>query len=249
MASGLTSAFKVIHKAFSSLGKKIGIIGKGIKKVFMGIMGFVVGTFYKGWTHSWKLVVKVFGKIWNGIKTVAKAPINFMIGMINKLIDGLNKISFKFPSWVPKVGGKSFGINITPIPQLAKGTKNFSGGGAYVGENGPEYVEMPRGSKVHTAAETRRMGSKKIIVNKLAKGTKNFSGGGAYVGENGPEYVEMPRGSKVHTAAETRRMGSKKIIVNKLADTIVVREEADIDKVASKLADKLEQIELDVVPA
>ena len=147
-----------------------------------------------------KLVVKVFGKIWNGIKAVAKAPINFMINAVNTLINGLNKINFKFPSWVPKVGGKSFGINITPIPQLAKGTKNFSGGGAYVGENGPEYVEMPRGSKVHTAAETRGLGSKKIIVNKLA-------------------------------------------------DTIVVREEADIDKLASKLADKLEQIELDVVPA
>lgn len=41
--------------------------------------------------------------------------------------------------------------------KYASGTVAARGGMALVGENGPEVVEMPRGAKVHTAADTRRM--------------------------------------------------------------------------------------------
>ena len=42
------------------------------------------------------------------------------------MISALNKIHFEVPDWVPLVGGKSFGINITPVsrvslPRLASG--------------------------------------------------------------------------------------------------------------------------------
>lgn len=46
--------------------------------------------------------------------------------------------------------GKLFGKN-------AAGTEYWSGGLSLVGEHGPEMVNMPRGSRVSTAAETRRM--------------------------------------------------------------------------------------------
>jgi hypothetical protein len=44
------------------------------------------------------------------------------------------------------------------IPALASGARNFGGGLALVGEQGPELVSLPRGSDVYTASETRNMG-------------------------------------------------------------------------------------------
>jgi len=43
------------------------------------------------------------------------------------------------------------------IPAFAKGTSSAPGGMALVGEEGPELVNLPRGSQVFTAGETRGM--------------------------------------------------------------------------------------------
>lgn len=80
-----------------------------------------------------------FSDTLNGLKEDIKIPINSIIGMfegfvnsiisaINKMIDGLNSLSFDYPDWVPgDLGGKSFGLNIPKIsqleiPRLATGT-------------------------------------------------------------------------------------------------------------------------------
>ena len=60
------------------------------------------------------------------------------------------------------------GINISEIPMLAKGTDYFQGGLAIVGEQGPELVSMPRGSKVTPNSETERM------LNGLSLNIENF---------------------------------------------------------------------------
>ena len=88
-----------------------------------------------------------------------------------------------------------------------------------------------------------------------ATGTKYWGGGLSLVGEHGPELVQMPSGSKVYTNTETRRIakdasettsnnGNKNIVSNsiniaKLAETIIVREEADITKIANKLVEQI----------
>jgi len=48
-------------------------------------------------------------------------------------------------------------INSQPLPAFAKGTENSPEGYALVGEQGPEIVYLPKGSKVKTATETRRI--------------------------------------------------------------------------------------------
>ena len=85
---------------------------------------------------------------WNpgAISFSFKAPINFLIGGINALIKGINKIKFDVPDWVPGIGGKQFGFNIPQIPKLAKGTilnapgrgVPVAGGRALAGEAGRE---------------------------------------------------------------------------------------------------------------
>ena len=87
-----------------------------------------------------------------------------------------------------------------------------------------------------------------------ATGTKYWRGGLSVVGEHGPELVQMPSGSKVYTNTETNSiLNSNKqrqstntgttvdssITIAKIADTIVVREEADIDKIANKLVEQI----------
>jgi hypothetical protein len=41
--------------------------------------------------------------------------------MLNRMIGGINAISFNVPDWVPEMGGKNFGFNIPKIPLLAEG--------------------------------------------------------------------------------------------------------------------------------
>jgi hypothetical protein len=69
----------------------------------------------------------------NGLIGGFEAAINGIIGMfekmINWIVDGINKISFDVPDWVPGIGGEKFGFDIpkatfgrVSIPRLARGT-------------------------------------------------------------------------------------------------------------------------------
>ena len=57
---------------------------------------------------------------------IVESAINLIIKGINWMISKLNTIHFEIPDWVPIIGGKSFGINISPVsevslPRLATG--------------------------------------------------------------------------------------------------------------------------------
>lgn len=52
---------------------------------------------------------------------IVKAPINGVIDIVDTVIHALDDIHVSIPSWVPFVGGQSFGISIPAIPQLAAG--------------------------------------------------------------------------------------------------------------------------------
>lgn len=75
-----------------------------------------------------------------------------------------------------------------------------------------------------------------------ALGTSYFGGGSTWVGENGPELLTLPKGSQVMDHQTSKRSTGKNISIAKLADTIVVREEADIDKIATALVLKLHSV-------
>ena len=83
----------------------------------------------------------------------------------------------------------------------------------------------------------------------LYKGTNFFSGGPAVIHDKGAEIVDLPRGTRViphdKSLNEAYKMGKnsgkgKSVTIAKLADTIVVREEADIDRIVDELARRLE---------
>lgn len=79
-----------------------------------------------------------FVKAFQAVVKLIKTPINTVVKFINGIISGivkginamigaLNALSFKIPSWVPGLGGKTFGLNIPKIknypqiPLLAEG--------------------------------------------------------------------------------------------------------------------------------
>lgn len=64
----------------------------------------------------WKNVMK---KIGNGIVSVFYGAVNVVIRGINWLISKLNTISFAVPEWVPLIGGKKFGFNISKVKEIA----------------------------------------------------------------------------------------------------------------------------------
>ena len=125
-------------QAFRNIGNYIKPILDSLKTMFGGLVDFIVGVFTGNWRKAWQGIVDIFRGIFNGLESIAKKPLNYIIKAVNSMIKGLNKI--KLPDWVPGLGGK--GINIPEIPMLAKGGIVDSPTIAMVGEAGREAV-MP----------------------------------------------------------------------------------------------------------
>lgn len=76
-----------------------------------------------------------------------------------------------------------------------------------------------------------------------ARGDYNWMGGLVQVSEKGGEIIDLPHGTRIYPHDESVRMarGSGGTVLNipKLADQIVVREDADIDKIGDAIAKKI----------
>lgn len=198
-----TIGWEVIKSVFIEGLSFIGNIIGNVIQVISGIVDFITGVFTGNWELAWQGVVDIFDGIFNGLVTLAKAPINGVISLVNGFISGLNK--FKVPDWVPGIGGK--GINIPLIPKLAEGTDYWKGGIVQVHEKGGEIIDLPRGSRVYPHDKSVQMAR-----------------------EQG-----RSEGSRVNN-----------INIPKLADTIVIREDADIDKIAQAIVREIEKASLNM---
>ncbi|UBK33328.1 phage tail tape measure protein [Clostridium perfringens] len=116
-----TKSFGVFGNIINGFVKNIENRFNAIKRIFSGVIDFVKGVFTGDWSRAWQGVVDIFGGIMNGLGAVIKAPLNTVISLVNMAIDGLNKISFTAPDWIPGVGGKHFGVNIPKMNYLYTG--------------------------------------------------------------------------------------------------------------------------------
>lgn len=104
----------------------------------MAEMGnFLIQGFLGGITKTWEKITAFFDDAFTGLKDLIKGAINGILGFVNGLISGvvggvnlivqaMNKLKFDVPDWVPGLGGKSFGFNLSEItapqiPLLANG--------------------------------------------------------------------------------------------------------------------------------
>lgn len=124
-----TTITTTLDSTRASVAEKASLIYAKIKDAWENTKAKTVAVF----TTIKTAVINAF----NSLKTAIKTPINGIIGFINSMISGLvsginsairalNKIKINVPSWVPGMGGKSFGFNIKTIsapriPYLATG--------------------------------------------------------------------------------------------------------------------------------
>lgn len=152
-------------------------------------------------------------KAWSGVKDIFS-------GMFSSLV---TVVEVPLNTIITLINGVIKGLNKVKIPEWVPGL-----GGK--GFNLPTLPKLP----------------------KLAAGTNNWRGGIVQISERGGEIVDLPQGSRVYPhdksvqkayADGTRASGGKKVVITipKLADKIVVRSDEDIDRIAQKLADKLEK--------
>lgn len=185
-------------KQFGALGEFLNAffaivkgVWESIKQIFTGIIDFIRGVFTGNWKQAWEGVKSIFSGVFNALLTIAKAPLNLLIGLVNGLIDGLNflirginKIGFDVPDWVPIIGGKKFGFNLKEIGKIAYLAQGgiLSSGTAVVGEAGPELLTMNAG---------------RAIVQPLTNNTSNTNYGGVTLniygaaGQNIQELAEI----------------------------------------------------------
>lgn len=132
----------VLGEVLNAFFANVKNIWDSIKMVFDGIIDFIRGVFTGDWERAWTGVKEIFGGIFDGLKAVAKAPLNAIIGMVNMAISGINGVI----GGLNKIPGVNIG-EIGKIPYLAKGGV-LSRGSAVVGEAGPELLTMSAGRAV-----------------------------------------------------------------------------------------------------
>lgn len=123
----LTNALNIVMPIIQS------VIG-----IFSSLIDFVRNIFLGNWSAAWESFKGIFRNAFAALSGLAKAPLNAVIAIINRAIQGINKIGFEIPDWVPIVGGKDFSVNIPEIPMLATG--GFTSGVSIAGEAGTEAV-------------------------------------------------------------------------------------------------------------
>lgn len=146
------AAFDGIKAAWEGAGDFFSGLWENIKAAFAAVGEWFSQIFSDAWEAIKKPFVAVgewFQGVFDKIKEAIKAPINGIIRGINKLIEGLNKIQFTTPDWIPFIGGKTFGFNIGYLNELAEGGQATGiGGSTLVGEEGPEILDLPKGATV-----------------------------------------------------------------------------------------------------
>ena len=122
----ITGIKAIVTAVFGNIKQTVGNVIDEIKTIFSGLIKFISGVFSGDFDKAWEGIKDIFKGIWNTIIDLLNGAINIIIKGLNWLIKQMNKISFDVPSWVPFVGGKSIGVNISYIsenvlPRLAKG--------------------------------------------------------------------------------------------------------------------------------
>lgn len=194
-------------KIFSNAWEKVKEIFAKIPEWFSDIFKNAV----KGIKDAWNGVKTWFKNLWDGIWSVVKTPINWIIDGINSLIDGLNSLSIKIPDWVPVFGGQTWGVNIPKIAKLAKG--------GFV-EGGTPFIAGEAGAEAVIPLENNNQWIYKFA-HAFADGLSTF-----YDGDN-------------LTQTPTKGAGGKVVNINLYLDNVNVKNDDDIEDVANKVSERI----------
>lgn len=165
-ASIIAFAFRnlgtIISSVWSGLWRGVGtLVSRGINSIVGAIRGVpgkitalgasfkqagsaVMGKLLDGFANAGEFVADIAGNVWG----VVKRSLNSAIRAIN------NKLDFNIN--LP-MGLGSFRINAPDIPQFARGVLHAPRGTAWVGERGPELMNLRPGTQIIPARDSARM--------------------------------------------------------------------------------------------
>lgn len=216
-------AFNEIKKSFKGLQKEMKPIMPVLKKlgqlfaqIFSGVIISVVTGAVAVVANAINTIIKVITSIVKIIKNVVK--------LVKAIFTGDWKGAFEAGKNIVKGFVDSFKAIFGGIVKTVKSVGKAIGG-------------------VFSKIKLPHFSSGGVIPHK-AVGDSNWGGGLVQVHERGGEIMDLPGGTRIYphdqSVAMARKEGSKSITVAKLADSIVVREEADIDRITDMLVRKLE---------
>ena len=253
----IKNIFQRIGISGDSLKKKLAPIGQKFSAIGEHIQGF------------WKAVSPLLSKIGEAVHAVFSvaigAAIGSAIGYFNSLFDGITTMISGLLTAFDGILTFITGVFTGNWSKAWEGVKNifcgiFEGLGGMLKMPINGVISMINGAiaginsiSVDIPDWVPGIGGEKFGINipqlpMLARGTDNWKGGLAQISEKGGEIVDLPSGTRVYPHDETvrkayadgaKRNSGKSVYIAKLADSIVVKSESDIDKIAEALAKKI----------
>ena len=241
--STLAPVFQVI---FDGIGQKVGsvlsFIGSKmgwIQEIIGTVMPVVADILTSAWSVISPIIdiaISVFKVLFNVVQTVFNgiaSVISSVWDKVKPIVEGIGNGL----SWIADKVGGLFGFGGGgggDTGSNAEGTNNWRGGPTWVGEQGPELIDLPRGTRILPNKESVQLASslQKMRAATAAQNTTPV-----------PANAPIRQGGSSTPAASVIQL-----TLAKLADTIVVREEADIDKIGEKVAKEVVLAVKNMVP-
>lgn len=275
LVSGISAAIQtlapVFQTIFSGIGEKvstvIGIVSEKmgfIQQVISAAAPAVSAVLSAAWSvvspimdiaiSVFELIFSVVERVFPGIQSIIQS----VWSVVQPIVEGIGGALQKVAGWIGGAakaisGGGSGGS----VGSNAEGTNNWKGGLTWVGEKGPELVDLPRGSRVlpnkESVSITRKTAGGSALGTSVARSGQESSAAAylANIDNNVRLLVERIRGTSGGMKppgqdGSDRKprgfLGSVSVQIAKLADEIQVRSDGDIDDIADRVAKKVIEV-------
>lgn len=272
LAGGLAGA-KLGAMGGAALGSIIPGAGTAVGGAIGGLVGGIGGAIfgeeiaqqiYDGITNNLEGLTAWFSEKWNSILSTCAPVINTIVGLYAFLWDGIVAIFgpvaswFNDTVWQPVYSFASSAID-SIVSVFSGAWESIKGVWAGVANWFDENVWSPIKSAASGVFSTigsalsavQARGAQATGIPGHATGTNHFGGGWTEINERGGEIVDLPNGSRIYPHATTEKMIADRLSGNNSVNqysisgnTFVVREEADIDRIAHSLFSMLESAEV-----
>lgn len=263
----------IFSTIFSEIGDKVGsVIGfvsermGFIQEVISTTAPLIGGVISTAWgvispvldilISTFKILFSVVQRIFPGIQKTIETVWN----VVKPLVEGIGSVMGKIAGWfgdvadaVTSSGADSSG---TEIGHNAKGDNNWKGGLTWVGEQGPELVNLPKGSRILPNKESIS------VVSGLnnSSGMRNIRGGGNLSGNENSAIVtvlkeilnrvsaltSVPKGSNQVGSNSEGATKNVHLTIQKIADVIQVRNKEEADELTDMVAKKILEVVLNM---
>lgn len=253
----------------SFVSERMGFIQEVIETV-APLIGDIISTAWGVISPVIDIVISVFEILFGVVQKIfpgIQAVIETVWGIIKPIVEGIGSAISGIAGWFGSVADAITGSggDSDSVGKNAEGDNNWKGGLTWVGEKGAELVDLPKGSRIlsHKESVSLTKQTSGVVKDSTANITQNavvsresqdlspFKTILTSIDANLKVLIDRIKGreSSLEAADSGNTSGTKKglsgsitVAIAKLADEIIVREDADIDEIADKVAKKVIEV-------